>query len=71
MGVLAIGIALCALGLMLSGTGEPYGRREVRRGPEAPPHDPYDIARQRGVALGLGGVVLLGAVVLGGFALWR
>ncbi|GAA1152960.1 MULTISPECIES: hypothetical protein [Streptomyces violaceusniger group] len=68
MGVLAIGIALCALGLMLSGTGEPYGRREARRGPET---DPYDIARQRGVALGLGGVVLLGAVVLGGFALWR
>ncbi|TMU97693.1 hypothetical protein [Streptomyces sp. DASNCL29] len=68
MGVLAIGIALCALGLMLSGTGEPYGRREARRGPEA---DPYDMSRQRGVALGLGGVVLLGAVVLGGFALWR
>ncbi|GAA0921778.1 MULTISPECIES: hypothetical protein [Streptomyces violaceusniger group] len=68
MGALAIGIALCALGLMLSGPGEPYGRREARRGPEA---DPYDTARQRGVALGLGGVVLLGAVVLGGFALWR
>ncbi|MEU4894257.1 hypothetical protein AB0B12_26505 [Streptomyces sp. NPDC044780] len=68
MGVLAIGVALCALGLLFSGTGEPYGRREARRGRAA---DPYDIARQRGVALGLGGVVLLGAVVLGGFALWR
>ncbi|MEU2686312.1 hypothetical protein ABZ654_20945 [Streptomyces hygroscopicus] len=68
MGVLAIGIALCALGLMLSGTGEPYGRGEAERQREA---HPYDLARQRGVALGLGGVGLLGAVVLGGFALWR
>ncbi|MEV5771813.1 hypothetical protein AB0L49_11235 [Streptomyces antimycoticus] len=68
MGVLAIGIALCALGLMLSGTGEPYEPREPRPGREA---DPHDLVRQRGVALGLGGVVLLGAVVLGGFALWR